>query len=100
MRKSFYRLLGCIAVGGLLTVAAAQVDPASAQQKRPNVVMLMSDDTGWADLGAYLGGGALGHPTPNLDQIAKEGALFTNWYGQATHYRAHPDPFGAVGRRR
>jgi arylsulfatase A-like enzyme len=37
-----------------------------------------------ADLGAYLGGAALGHPTPNLDQIAKEGALFTNWYGQAS----------------
>ena len=46
--------------------------------------MLMSDDTGWTDLGAYLGGAALGHPTPNLDRLAKEGALFTNWYGQAS----------------
>ena len=82
--KSFSQLLAGAAVGALLTVGSAQVDPASAQQKRPNVVMLMSDDTGWADLGAYLGGAALGHPTPNLDQIAKEGALFTNWYGQAS----------------
>ena len=46
--------------------------------------MLMTDDTGWADLGAYLGGAALGHPTPNIDRIAKEGAMFTNWYGQAS----------------
>ena len=69
---------------GRYLAAAAVISPAQAQQKRPNVVMLMSDDTGWADLGAYLGGAALGHPTPNLDQIAKEGALFTNWYGQAS----------------
>src|SRR6201987_1208767 len=82
--KSFSQLLAGAAAGALLTIGAAQVEPASAQQKRPNGVMLMSDDTGWADLGAYLGGAALGHPTPNLDQIAKEGALFTNWYGQAS----------------
>jgi arylsulfatase A-like enzyme len=75
--------LGAFAAGSLLA-ATAVLSRAQAQQKRPNVVMLMSDDTGWADLGAYLGGAALGHPTPNLDQIAKEGALFTNWYGQAS----------------
>src|SRR5689334_5623683 len=47
--------------------------------------MLMTDDTGWNDFGAYSGGGVgLGHPTPNIDQIAKEGATFTNWYGQAS----------------
>jgi hypothetical protein len=47
--------------------------------------MLMTDDTGWNDFGAYSGGGAaLGHPTPNIDQIAKEGAIFTSWYGQAS----------------
>jgi len=47
--------------------------------------MLMTDDTGWSDFGTYSGGGVgLGHPTPNVDQIAKEGATFTNWYGQAS----------------
>ncbi len=52
---------------------------------RPNIVMLMTDDTGWSDFGCYSGGGAgLGHPTPNVDRIAKEGAVFTNWYGQAS----------------
>jgi arylsulfatase len=59
--------------------------PAQPQQQRPNVVILMTDDTGWNDFGAYSGGGAgLGHPTPNVDQIAKEGAVFTCWYGQAS----------------
>jgi arylsulfatase A-like enzyme len=44
----------------------------------------MTDDTGWNDFGAYSGGGlGLGHPTPNIDLIAKEGATFTNWYWQA-----------------
>ncbi len=67
-----------------LAATVAGVSPASAQKKRPNVVMLMTDDTGWADFGAYLGGAALGHPTPNIDRLAKEGAMFTSWYGQAS----------------
>ena len=59
--------------------------PTSEQQaKKPNIVMLMTDDTGWADFGCYLGGAALGHPTPNIDRVAKEGAMFTCWYGQAS----------------
>lgn len=60
--------------------------PAFAQgAKKPNIVMLMTDDTGWNDFGAYsLGGAGLGHPTPNIDQMAAEGAVFTNWYGQAS----------------
>ena len=57
-------------------LAASQI--ATAQQK-PNIVMLMTDDTGWNDFGAYSGGGmSLGHPTPNIDRMAKEGAVFTS----------------------
>lgn len=76
-----------VAVGLLLGVLPSPIGPAHAQApaKRPNVVMLMTDDTGWNDFGAYsLGGAGLGHPTPNLDRVAKEGAVFTNWYGQAS----------------
>ena len=72
---------GAIAFGAFAAAAA----PAMAQEKRPNIVMLMTDDTGWNDFGAYSNGGkALGHPTPNVDRIAEEGATFTNWYGQAS----------------
>jgi len=61
--------------GGRMT-ANAQAD----NSQRPNIVMLMTDDTGWNDFGAYSGGGAfLGHPTPNIDKMAKEGAVFTSW---------------------
>lgn len=61
--------------------------PALSQptEKKPNIVILMTDDTGWGDFGAYTGGGvALGHPTPNVDKMAREGAVFTSWYGQAS----------------
>jgi hypothetical protein len=52
---------------------------------KPNIVMLMTDDTGWGDFGCYSGGGTtLGHPTPNVERMAKEGAVFTCWYGQAS----------------
>src|SRR6478752_7439118 len=72
----------------LLTATATLIGaavPLQAQEKKPNIVMLMTDDTGWNDFGCYSGGGAgLGHPTPNVDRIAKEGAVFTNWYGQAS----------------
>ncbi len=78
------RASGALAVGLSLS-ALPLIAPNAQAQKRPNVVMLMTDDTGWNDFGPYSGGGAgLGHPTPNVDQIANEGATFTNWYGQAS----------------
>ena len=72
----------------LLTIGIAAIamsQSALAQAKKPNIVMLMMDDVGWSDFGAYAGGGkALGHPTPNIDRIAKEGVTFTSWYGQSS----------------
>jgi arylsulfatase A-like enzyme len=67
-----------------LALFAAAPALAQAPAKKPNIVVLMQDDTGWADFGAYLGGAALGHPTPNVDRLAREGAMFTSWYGQAS----------------
>ena len=79
------RLLASSLVAATALAGLAAIAPASAADKPPNIVMLMTDDTGWNDFGAYSGGGvALGHPTPNVDQIAKEGATFTSWYGQAS----------------
>jgi hypothetical protein len=66
-----------------VVVGLAASCPVSAQQK-PNVVILMTDDTGWNDCGAYGGGANLGHATPNVDRAAAEGALFTSWYGLAS----------------
>ncbi|OQP38633.1 arylsulfatase [Niastella yeongjuensis] len=49
--------------------------------KKPNILFIMSDDIGWFNLSCY-NLGIMGYKTPNLDRIAKEGALFTDFYGQ------------------
>src|SRR5438445_13193984 len=78
LQRIFTALIGAFAV------ALFAASPALAQ-KKPNIVILMTDDVGWSDFGYISGGGAdLGHPTPNIDRIAKEGAHFTSWYGQAS----------------
>lgn len=53
-----------------------------SRPKKPNIIMVISDDTGWGDLGVYGGGAGRGMPTPNLDRMAKEGMQFWNFYGQ------------------
>ena len=50
-------------------------------QKKPNIVIIWGDDVGWYNVSAY-NLGMMGYKTPNIDRIAKEGALFTDWYGQ------------------
>src|SRR5215470_2756932 len=83
--------MALLAVSSVVTACGrvAWAAPAASAQgdssQRPNIVMLMTDDTGWNDFGAYSNGGAAnGHPTPNVDRMAKEGATFTSWYGQAS----------------
>jgi len=56
-------------------------DPAQAQQKKPNILIIWGDDIGYWNVSAY-NQGMMGYKTPNIDRIAKEGALFTDWYGQ------------------
>jgi arylsulfatase len=49
---------------------------------KPNVVIMISDDVGWGDLGSYMGGGVRGAPTPNLDRMAAEGLRLSSFYAQ------------------
>src|SRR5947209_2049116 len=75
-------VLGCAAL-----LAAAQllaVSPSRAQQaQKPNIVVIMGDDIGMWNIGAYHRGLMAGR-TPNLDKIAKEGMLFTDYYAEAS----------------
>ena len=48
---------------------------------KPNILIIWGDDIGQFNVSAY-NLGMMGYKTPNIDRIAKEGALFTDWYGQ------------------
>jgi arylsulfatase len=54
---------------------------AQQEQKKPNILILWGDDIGQFNISAY-NRGVMGYKTPNIDRIANEGALFTDWYGQ------------------
>jgi arylsulfatase len=66
-----------------LQVAQAQTPATTpAGGRKPNIIFIVSDDFGYGDAGAYLGGEARGMPTPNLDRLAAEGMQFLSFYAQ------------------
>jgi arylsulfatase A-like enzyme len=73
---------------GLTKVAAAAamlavVAPAHAADKKPNILVIMGDDVGWFNIGAYHRG-IMSGKTPNLDKLAAQGVLFTDYYAEAS----------------
>src|SRR5499427_2869177 len=72
------------AIGAVLVAVVLMLaEPAQAQQagKQPNILVIWGDDIGWYNVSAY-NMGVMGYKTPNIDRIAREGALFTDWYAQ------------------
>src|SRR5450631_3203933 len=69
---------------GVLTATIALFGSfAQAQQvQKPNIILILSDDFGYGDAGAYGGGEGRGMPTPSLDRLAAEGMTFYSFYGQ------------------
>jgi arylsulfatase len=65
------------ALTAILGEAQAQAQP----DRRPNILILWGDDIGYWNVSAY-NQGMMGYRTPNIDRVAREGALFTDWYGQ------------------
>ena len=81
MGKLRNSLLSALAMVGATTMLCA---PAAAQQQqKPNIVVIMGDDIGMWNIGAYHRGMMAGR-TPNLDKLAKEGMLFTDYYAEAS----------------
>jgi arylsulfatase len=70
-------------ITGANAVAIAQVDNATKTAKKPNIVVIMGDDVGMWNIGAYHRGLMAGR-TPNLDKLAKQGMLFTDYYAEAS----------------
>lgn len=86
----------------LLTTAVAlgsEAALAEPPQLKPNVVVIMTDDIGWGDLGSYGGGAMRGAPTPNLDRLAAEGMRFVNYYGQASCTAGRASPTSPSARK-
>src|SRR4030095_1273360 len=71
---------------------------AKQEQKKPNILILWGDDIGWYNISAY-NLGVMGDRTPNIDRVAREGAIFTDWYGpqSCTPGAAPRAPGGAKG---
>jgi len=76
MKKRSSKLLLALSVG----VVTAMM-PTQLLAKKPNILVMWGDDVGYYNSSAY-NQGMMGYKTPNLDSIAKEGALFTDMYAQ------------------
>jgi arylsulfatase A-like enzyme len=72
------RLVCCLLVmANLLLVSIRDLAAEAARSKKPNIVLIISDDLSWGDLGCY---GQKEILTPNIDRLANEGMRFTNAY--------------------
>ncbi|MGH8068186.1 MAG: arylsulfatase [Candidatus Entotheonellia bacterium] len=76
--RTILKALGAVVAVLAITVA---VPSAMAQEKKPNILVIMGDDVGYWNTSAY-NRGMMGYQTPNIDRIAREGAMFTDYYGQ------------------
>ena len=66
----------CLGLGaGLVT------QPGGSARKKPNIVIIWGDDIGQSNISAYTDG-LMGYRTPNIDRIAREGMMFTDYYGE------------------
>src|SRR5581483_3563752 len=74
-------LIGVIAALSLLAGAAGGQQ--TAGPKKPNILVIMGDDVGWFNIGAYHRGMMSGK-TPNLDRLAADGMIFTDYYAEAS----------------
>jgi arylsulfatase A len=84
-RRKFLRNLG---IGTVVLSLPRLSLSASESSRKPNIIFILADDLGWAELGCY---GNIFNETPNLDKLAKQGMRFTDAYAAApvcSPYRA------------
>lgn len=70
-------LVAAVTSVGLMTLGVTH----AADTKKPNILVIWRDDIGYSNISAY-NLGMMGYHPPNIDRIAKEGALFTDAYAQ------------------
>ena len=74
-------VLGTLAVSILLAGGSGTAQAQAATVKRPNILVIFGDDIGYWNVSAY-NQGMMHYKTPNIDRLAHEGALFTDYYAQ------------------
>jgi arylsulfatase len=77
--KQFTHSLSVLSALALMCAVA----PSQAADKKPNILVIMGDDVGWFNIGAYHQG-IMSGKTPNIDRIAREGMRFTDYYAEAS----------------
>ena len=77
MNPSILRVASTALFAALVTFGSV----AQAQARKPNILVIWGDDIGGFNISAY-NQGVMGYRTPNIDSLAREGAMFTDWYGQ------------------
>src|SRR5215469_1732948 len=75
--------IGLLGAALLLVLGSAISPPTSAEDRKPNILVIMGDDVGWFNIGAYHQGMMSGK-TPNLDKLAAAGMRFTDYYAEAS----------------
>jgi arylsulfatase A-like enzyme len=70
-----------IGVATIVGFVPAQAQQQQQQQQRPNILVIFGDDVGQTNISAYAHG-VVGYRTPNIDRIAKEGMMFTDYYAE------------------
>lgn len=73
--------LGALAISSFIASMTANTHAQAAKAKQPNILVIMADDVGIWNISAYHRG-MMGGRTPNIDRIASQGALFTDYYAQ------------------
>ena len=68
-------------LGLALLSTAAPVDAEGDTQSKPNILVIWGDDIGQSNISAYTMG-LVGYRTPNIDRVAAEGMIFTDYYGE------------------
>src|SRR5215467_10316425 len=75
------KLFGSIAASAILLAGSVAIG--DAESRKPNIIVIMGDDVGWFNIGAYHRG-IMSGKTPNLDKLAAEGLRFTDYYAEAS----------------
>src|SRR6516162_3017720 len=76
MRKASFGIFASVLVAALACVPAA-----AQQQPKTNIVVIWGDDIGQSNISAYSRG-LMGYQTPNIDRVANEGIMFTDFYAE------------------